>query len=237
MFNENGINFDYSPLAIQGCDCIEKYAFPILSIKPKSDSEKRIKYNTMYIMCLCDIVRGNFSDAIIRYAELLEIEDLAEHIWEYTDTNKHKLHLLRAICSLLRILGANELIEEYGTKYQEVVGEIIFSNFSIICDPDIGDSDIISSLEKENDEISGLNFNCDDAIIVPVENIGGGVDWLEDYVNYNIHKISYYNGKIIISGEFQMDIWDSSKTVTTKIEFQIDSAKIESEKKRLKLLL
>lgn len=235
LFNENKINFDYSSLAIQGCNCIEKYAAQILLVKPKSNSEKRIKYNTMYIMCLCDIIRGNISNAIIRYIELLNTSDLEEHMNAFN--KRYKLHLLRAICSLLRILGAYDIIEMYGDICQDVIDDIIFENSEIIRNSKTNNPQYVSALEKENSELVAMDFTGDNAIIIPVEDLCGGINWLEDYVDYNIKNISYNDGKLKIYGEWHVDISNPLKTSVTSIEFNIDSLKIESEKNRLKILL
>lgn len=227
IINDGDLNF--SGLAIQGAGCIEKYAIPLLSSGIKD--KKQVRIYIQYIMGVCDIIRGRFSDAILRYDELISYEDLEDYV-DVFGSKQCKINLLRAICTLLKILGANDLLNQYKENHQDVIDKVIRKNQEYISNSD--DDEFINSMLSENDALKAEKFSESNIVLMPlVSEITGEMKSLEESVPYSCNNLT-----IMENGKFKIWIrhpFDSTKIVGT--EFDIDALHLQHEKNRIKILL
>lgn len=151
----NETDFDYSGVALQGARCIEKYAQSILDSNPKDTAGKSIKICTLYIMAVCDIIYGRFSDAILKYDELISYEDLDAYISIFSSANC-KLNLLNAITTLLDAMGATDLARKYIKKNRDISENNQF-NQPIIIFPFL--TDLMGEMKSLEDSVNYNLYN------------------------------------------------------------------------------
>lgn len=231
IFNEG--NYNFPQLAIQGSNCITNYTSQIIKMNPKDSTEKNIRFYTMYIMCFCDIVKGNFSDAILRYDQLLCADDLDEYIDCFL-INNCKIDILTTICTLLKFVGAETLITQYRIKHRNIIDEKVDHNNNLTKWSD--DENYKESKIKESMELLLRDFKNENMIIIPITaEIYGDFKSIDDKIEYNFCDFTYED-----MCKYKICIFDPYVDTDNRLvgtEFDISIEKLQYERKRIEALL